>query len=218
MSPGLLSRTGLDTAIDRAPTRSGPSPLDLFGYPAEHWIHLKTANPIESPFATVRLHTKVTKGPGSKAAGLAMAYKLIEAAQDRWRSVNAPHLVALVRAGPASRPAYSSNAPPTMTKPRPPSPGRGGGGVNPVRDDIATTCPTTFELLGRQRFCSTGCPQTAWRGRRAAPPNRSWPNPTPSAPARTATPATSASNDATTATPGVAGSARAAYSPAATSS
>ena len=56
-------------------------------------------NPIESTFATVRLRTKVTKGPGSKAAGLAMAYKLIEAAQTRWRAVNAPHLVVLVRAG-----------------------------------------------------------------------------------------------------------------------
>jgi hypothetical protein len=42
---------------------------------------------------------KVTKGPGSRAAGLAMAFKLIESAQDRWRAVNAPHLVALVRAG-----------------------------------------------------------------------------------------------------------------------
>ena len=73
--------------------------LTFFDFPAEHWIHLKTTNPIESTFATVRLRTKVTKGPGSKAAGLAMAYKLIEAAQDRWRSVNAPHLVALVRAG-----------------------------------------------------------------------------------------------------------------------
>jgi hypothetical protein len=41
----------------------------------------------------------VTKGPGSKAAGLAMAFKLLEAAQDRWRAVNGPHLVALVRAG-----------------------------------------------------------------------------------------------------------------------
>jgi transposase-like protein len=76
-----------------------PQLLAFFDLPAEHWIHLKTTNPIESTFATVRLRTKVTKGPGSRAAGLAMAYKLIEAAQDRWRSVNAPHLVALVRAG-----------------------------------------------------------------------------------------------------------------------
>ena len=97
----------------RSPTssaRSGPrrSPrssttssalLAFFDFPAEHWIHLKTTNPIESTFATVRLRTKVTKGPGSRAAGLAMAFKLIEAAQDRWRAVNGPHLVALVRAG-----------------------------------------------------------------------------------------------------------------------
>ena len=61
--------------------------------------HLRTTNPIESTFATVRLRTKVTKGPGSRAAGIAMAYKLIEAAQTRWRAVNAPRLVALVRAG-----------------------------------------------------------------------------------------------------------------------
>ena len=73
--------------------------LTFFDFPAEHWIHLKTSNPIESTFATVRLRTKVTKGPGSKAAGLAMAFKLIESAQTRWRAVNAPHLVAVVRAG-----------------------------------------------------------------------------------------------------------------------
>jgi hypothetical protein len=66
---------------------------------AEHWIHLRTANPIESTFATVRLRTRVTKGPGSRAAGVAMAFKLIESAQAHWRAVNAPHLVALVRAG-----------------------------------------------------------------------------------------------------------------------
>jgi putative transposase len=65
----------------------------------EHWVHLRTTNPIESTFATVRHRSKVTRGPGSRAAGLAMAFKLIESAQDRWRSVNAPHLVALVRAG-----------------------------------------------------------------------------------------------------------------------
>jgi putative transposase len=73
--------------------------LAFYDFPAEHWIHLKTTNPIESTFATVRLRTKVTKGPGSRAAGLAMAFKLIEAAEQRWRAVNAPHLVALVRAG-----------------------------------------------------------------------------------------------------------------------
>jgi putative transposase len=73
--------------------------LCFFDYPAEHWLHLKTSNPIESTFATVRLRTQVTKGPGSTAAGLAMAFKLLEAAQDRWRAVNGPHLVALVRAG-----------------------------------------------------------------------------------------------------------------------
>jgi hypothetical protein len=46
--------------------------LTFFDYPAEHWGHLKTSNPIESTFASVRLRTRVTKGPGSKAAGLAM--------------------------------------------------------------------------------------------------------------------------------------------------
>jgi putative transposase len=73
--------------------------LCFFDFPAEHWGQLKTSNPIESTFATVRLRTRVTKGPGSKAAGLAMAFKLLEAAQGRWRAVNGPHLVALVRAG-----------------------------------------------------------------------------------------------------------------------
>jgi hypothetical protein len=72
--------------------------LHLVGFEL-HWVHLRTTNPIESTFATVRHRTKVTKGPGSKAAGLAMAFKLIEAAQARWRTVNAPQLVALVRAG-----------------------------------------------------------------------------------------------------------------------
>jgi len=73
--------------------------LVFFDFPAEHWTHLKTTNPIESTFSTVRLRTRVTKGAGSRAAGLAMAFKLIESAQQRWRAVNGPHLVALVRAG-----------------------------------------------------------------------------------------------------------------------
>jgi transposase-like protein len=73
--------------------------LAFFDYPAEHWIHLRTTNPIESTFSTVRLRTKVTRGAGSRTAALAMTFKLIESAQARWRAVNAPHLVALVRAG-----------------------------------------------------------------------------------------------------------------------
>lgn len=60
---------------------------------------MRTTNPIESTFATVRLRTKVTKGAGSRAAALGMVFKLIESAQARWRAVNAPRLVALVRTG-----------------------------------------------------------------------------------------------------------------------
>jgi transposase-like protein len=73
--------------------------LTFFDFPAEHWLHLRTTNPIESTFSPVRARTRVTKGPGNKEAGLAMVFKLLEAAEGRWRAVNGPHLVALVRAG-----------------------------------------------------------------------------------------------------------------------
>ena len=73
--------------------------LTFFDFPAEHWIHLRTTNPIESPFATVKARTRKTKGAGSRKAGLAMAFKLLLAAEKRWRRINAPHLVALVQAG-----------------------------------------------------------------------------------------------------------------------
>ena len=70
-------------------------PLTAFSdYPAEHWRHLRTTNPIESSFATVRRRICVTKGAGSKAAALAMAYKLLESAQERWRGFNGHELVA----------------------------------------------------------------------------------------------------------------------------
>jgi putative transposase len=71
----------------------------FYDFPAEHWRHLRTSNAIESSFATVKLRTRVTKGAGSKKAALAMAYKLLDAAQDRWRRINGRELVADVLAG-----------------------------------------------------------------------------------------------------------------------
>jgi transposase-like protein len=62
--------------------------LAFYDFPAEHWQHLRTGNPIESTFATVRLRTYRTKGPGSRAAGLAMAFKLALKAESRWRKLN----------------------------------------------------------------------------------------------------------------------------------
>ena len=73
--------------------------LTFFTLPAEHWTHVRTTNVIESPFATVRLRQRVTKGAGSRTKGLLMAYKLLEMAQQRWRRLNGAHLLPLVRAG-----------------------------------------------------------------------------------------------------------------------
>jgi len=75
--------------------------LAYFDYPAEHWKHLRTTNPIESTFATVRLREGVTKGAGSRTAGLTMAFKLLKVAEGHWRCLDAAELVPLVRAGVA---------------------------------------------------------------------------------------------------------------------
>jgi transposase-like protein len=73
--------------------------LTFLDFPAAHWIHLRTTNPIESAFSTVKARTRRTKGAGSRKAGLGMAFKLLLGAQQHWRKINAPHLVALVQAG-----------------------------------------------------------------------------------------------------------------------
>jgi putative transposase len=73
--------------------------LTFFDFPVEQWPHLRTTNVIESPFATVRLRQRVTKGAGSRLKALVMAYKLLDMAQQRWRRLNAAHLLPLVRAG-----------------------------------------------------------------------------------------------------------------------
>jgi transposase-like protein len=73
--------------------------LAFYDFPAEHWQHLRTSNPIESTFATVRLRTSKTKGAGSRVACLAMAFKLVESAQNHWRKLNGSVLLPEVIAG-----------------------------------------------------------------------------------------------------------------------
>lgn len=73
--------------------------LTYYDFPQEHWIHLRTTNPIEATFAPTKARTKQTKGAGSRQAGLAMAFKLLTTAQGRWRRLNAPHLMEFVALG-----------------------------------------------------------------------------------------------------------------------
>lgn len=73
--------------------------LAFYGFPAEHWIHLRPTNAIESTFSMVKLRTKVTRGAGSPTAALAMVFKLVESAQARRRAITGARLVFLVRAG-----------------------------------------------------------------------------------------------------------------------
>jgi transposase-like protein len=73
--------------------------LTFYDFPAEHWIHLRTTNPIESTFATVRLRTVRTKGSGSRTACLTMVFKLAQCAQRHWRRLNGQELMAEVIRG-----------------------------------------------------------------------------------------------------------------------
>jgi putative transposase len=73
--------------------------LTFYDFPAEHWLHLRTTNPIESTFATVRLRHDRTKGNGSRKACLAMVFKLCASAEKRWRRLNGHELIQDVIAG-----------------------------------------------------------------------------------------------------------------------
>ena len=73
--------------------------LSFYDFPAEHWMHLRTTNPIESTFATVRLRTKRTKGSGSRMACLTMVYKLMQSASKKWRLLNGSELIPEVLQG-----------------------------------------------------------------------------------------------------------------------
>jgi transposase-like protein len=73
--------------------------LAFYDFPAEHWKHLRTTNPIESVFATVRLRHKRTKGSGSRVACLAMVHQLMQSAAKRWRLLNGSELLPDVIAG-----------------------------------------------------------------------------------------------------------------------
>jgi len=73
--------------------------LTFYDFPAEHWIHLRTTNPIESTFATVRLRHRRTKGNGSRTACLTMVFKLMQSASKRWRLLNGSQLLPDVIAG-----------------------------------------------------------------------------------------------------------------------
>jgi putative transposase len=73
--------------------------VTFLDFPKEHWVHLRSTNVIESVFSPVKVRTRKTKGAGSRQAGLAMAFKLVQAGERRWRKVNAPEWVRLVREG-----------------------------------------------------------------------------------------------------------------------
>jgi transposase-like protein len=73
--------------------------LAFYDFPAEHWLHIRTTNPIESVFSTVRLRHDKTKGSGSRVACLTMVFKLMESASKGWRSLNGSPLLAEVVKG-----------------------------------------------------------------------------------------------------------------------
>ena len=84
--PGAMERLRKDREVR----------LAFYDFSAEHWVHIRTTNPIESTFATVRLRTKRARNCGSRETTLAMVYKLLETAQRRWKRIKGFDLLALV--------------------------------------------------------------------------------------------------------------------------
>ncbi len=134
--------------------------LTFYDFPADHWKHLRTTNPIESPFSTVRLRTRVTKGAGCRQA-VAMAFKLLEAAQERCRR-DGYELMPLVRAGTTFMTGSSSSDPTNERRKRPrrsPKPPNG----YPA---------TTFDNCSFLRLCYRKPPQGAVTHAGADAPSR----------------------------------------------
>ena len=73
--------------------------LAFYDFPGAHWIHLRTTNPIESTFSTVRLRHRKTKGCGTRQASLVMVFRLTQSAEKGWRRLNTPNLVLEVARG-----------------------------------------------------------------------------------------------------------------------
>ena len=67
--------------------------VTFYDFPAEHWSHLRTTNPIESTFATIRLRHRRTKGCGTRLASLTMMFKLAQSAERKWRRLNGHELI-----------------------------------------------------------------------------------------------------------------------------
>jgi transposase-like protein len=80
-------------------TKDREALLAFYDFPAEHWKHLRTTNPIESTFATIRLRHGRTKGNGTRKASLAMMFKLAQAAQKKWRRLNGQEQLGLLLQG-----------------------------------------------------------------------------------------------------------------------
>lgn len=94
-----------DTFQDKYPkavnclTKDSEDLFTFYDFPAAHWMHIRTTNPIESTFATVRLRTKRTKGCGSRMATLTMFFKLCQEAEKTWHRLKCYKLIPLVMEG-----------------------------------------------------------------------------------------------------------------------